>query len=114
QMRLKEYRKECARKIRRRILIGLLCGVAAIFAIAAVKILPLYAHAKKSIPSILEEMDEDTFRRTGDTKIYDSSGALIGQLGNERYQYVPYDKISTYIINGYIAEEDQDFLNHKG
>ena len=58
--------------------------------------------AVKKVSPELEEMDEDTFRRTGDTKIYDSSGALIGQLGNERYQYVPYDKISTYIINGVI------------
>lgn len=111
---LKMHRKQVRKKALKWTLIGVLAAIGVLVAVVVSMLFPMYKEAKESIPLILEDMDEDTFRRTGDTKIYDSEGTLIGQLGNERYEYVSIDNISDYILDGYVASEDADFYRHHG
>ena len=75
---------------------------------------PIYVDTKEKVFQITSEMDEGTFRRDGNTYVYDKDGAKIGKIGNENYSYVKSSDISTYIKNGYIAQEDKNFAVHHG
>ena len=75
---------------------------------------PKYKRIKKDAYTKLSNITEDTFKRKGNTEIYDIDGNLIGKYGNEKYKYVPYEDISKYVVNGYIAKEDKNFLYHRG
>lgn len=75
---------------------------------------PKYKRIKKEAYTKLSNITEDTFKRKGNTEIYDIDGNLIGKYGNEKYKYIPYEDISKYVVNGYIAKEDKNFLYHHG
>lgn len=78
------------------------------------KIRPIYMDYKAQMYEIIEDMGQGSFRRKGNTYIYDKDGAKIGKLGNEKYSYVESSKISDYIKKGYIAKEDRNFALHNG
>ena len=83
--------------------------------IAAYKFIhPIYVETKEKVFQITSEMDEGTFRRDGNTYVYDKNGVKIGKIGNENYSYVKSSDISAYIKNGYIAQEDKNFAVHHG
>lgn len=63
---------------------------------------------------LITDMDKGTFRRKGNTYIYDKDNRKIGKIGNEKYVYKESSKISDYIKNGYIAQEDRRFASHHG
>lgn len=63
---------------------------------------------------ILSDMDETTFKRAGNTVIYDTNENIIGKIGNEKYEYVNITDISDYVQKGYIAKEDKRFTSHHG
>lgn len=49
------------------------------------------------------------------TEIYDRNGVLLTTIhGEENREYIPYEKISPYLINATIAIEDDQFWQHKG
>lgn len=78
------------------------------------KIHPIYVDTQKNIYQILSSMNEGSFRREGNTYVFDKDGHKIGKIGNENYAYVESADISPYIKNGYIAQEDKNFATHHG
>lgn len=75
---------------------------------------PNFEETKKEVYQLISDMDKGTFRRKGNTYIYDAEDRKIGRLGNENYTYVESSHISDYIKNGYIAQEDRRFASHHG
>lgn len=82
--------------------------------IAYRKFMPIYKDTKQHIYEVITTMDTGSFRRLGNTYIYDKNGQEIGKLGNEKYDYVESSDISQYIKNAYIAQEDKNFATHPG
>ncbi|RMG83465.1 MAG: PBP1A family penicillin-binding protein, partial [Bacteroidetes bacterium] len=65
----------------------------------------------------LPDLDNFTERTiNSSSKIYDTTGEVILYDVHENIQrtYVPYEKISPYIINAFIAIEDKKFYEHPG
>ena len=85
-----------------------------VVAIIIAKFYPEYKSIKQNAYEKLSNMTEDSFKRAGNTEIYDKDGNIIGKYGNEKYEYISFQDISKYIVNGYIAKEDRNFLNHHG
>ena len=77
-------------------------------------IYPIYVETQKNILQIISGMNEGTFRREGNTYVYDKNKNKIGKIGNEHYSYVKAADISSYIKNGYVAQEDKKFATHHG
>ena len=75
---------------------------------------PGYKDIKKEVYEKLSNMNEDTFKRAGNTVVYDNKNNIIAQYGNEKYEYITYDKIGKNITNGYIAYEDKNYMVHPG
>ena len=110
KVKSKEKRKKLKRIIKIAILMTFVVIVCYLFKI----FYPEYKAIRKEVYDKLSNMNEDTFKRTGNTEIYDKNGNIIAQFGNEKYEYVTYDQISPYITNGYIAKEDKNFMVHNG
>lgn len=110
----KEIKKKKRKKIRRIIFMFLSLCLITVLAILIAKFYPKYKNIKQNAYEKLSNMTEDSFKRAGNTEIYDKDGNIIGKYGNEKYEYVPFQNISKYIVNGYIAKEDRNFLNHHG
>lgn len=108
----KEIKKR--KKIRRIIFLFLLLCLMTVLAILIAKFYPEYKNIKQNAYEKLSNMTEDSFKRAGNTEVYDKDGNIIGKYGNEKYEYISFQDISKYIVNGYIAKEDRNFLNHHG
>ncbi len=78
------------------------------------KVHPVYIETQERIYQILSDMDNGTFRREGNTYVFDKDENEIGKIGNENYAYVESSEISDFIKNGYIAQEDKHFATHHG
>lgn len=74
----------------------------------------MYLQARKAEYNALESMDKTTFKETGQTVIYDKTGAVITTLHNTGYKYVPINEISDALQKTYISSEDKEFLSHNG
>ncbi|NOZ88069.1 MAG: PBP1A family penicillin-binding protein [Deltaproteobacteria bacterium] len=48
------------------------------------------------------------------TIIYDETGRVIGQFGEERREIVPFEKVPKLLIQAFIASEDSSFYEHSG
>lgn len=110
----KEIKKKKRKKIRRIIFSFLSLCLITVVAIIIAKFYPEYKNIKQNAYEKLSNMTEDSFKRAGNTEIYDKDGNIIGKYGNEKYEYISFQDISKYIVNGYIAKEDRNFLNHHG
>ena len=110
----KEIKKKKRKKIRRIIFSFLSLCLITVTAIIIAKFYPEYKNIKQNAYEKLSNMTEDSFKRAGNTEIYDKDGNIIGKYGNEKYEYISFQDISKYIVNGYIAKEDRNFLNHHG
>lgn len=110
----KEIKKKKRKKIRRIIFSFLSLCLITVVAIIIAKFYPEYKSIKQNAYEKLSNMTEDSFKRAGNTEIYDKDGNIIGKYGNEKYEYISFQDISKYIVNGYIAKEDRNFLNHHG
>lgn len=62
----------------------------------------------------MSQIDTNTFMRLEDTLIYDSKGAKIAEINTSNYKYVNSANISSFIKDGYIAVEDNNFATHHG
>ncbi|MCD8109317.1 MAG: penicillin-binding protein [Clostridiales bacterium] len=111
---LRREKKKKRLKILRWVLTCIFIAAAAMAVILFARVYPEYKEYKAQANSLLMDMDADTFRRTGNTYIYDKDDALIGELGNEKYEYVSVTDVSEYVINGYVAREDKTFMEHNG
>lgn len=79
-----------------------------------IKIRPLVKEYKELTYEKLANIDEDTFARLENTKIYDKDNHLIGEINSGNYQYSKISEISKYVQDGYIAVEDHNFKSHNG
>lgn len=111
---LKLYRREKRRRKRHLIWLCVLVSVVIVCVFAYRAIKPIYVDTSNVVYDILSNMTSADFIREGDTIIYAADGEVIGEYGNEKYEYVPLADISDYITNGYIAKEDKNFKIHKG
>lgn len=64
--------------------------------------------------TIIEDTKVEDFSKPADTHIYDVDGQLIGTINSGHYEYAPYDTISPYMVQAYIAQEDRRFYKHNG
>lgn len=83
--------------------------------IGANKIEPLITQLNLIASDYLDDFQNvKVFNLTEDTKIYDNQNNLIGTLSKNNVINLSYEEIPSYIINGYIAVEDRNFLTHNG
>lgn len=106
--------KKTKKKKCRNIVLGIFIVLVILLVSLLICLLPTYKTYKTSAYDVLSTMNEDTFRRNGNTLIYDKNNELIGKIGYERYEYVDISEISNHITSGYIAVEDQNFASHAG
>lgn len=106
--------KERRRRIKRIILAAFMILFTSVLIYIFKTFYPEYKTIKEDVYIRLSDMNENTFKRKGNTEIYDKDNNLIAQYGNEKYEYITYDKISHYITDGYIAKEDRNFMIHNG
>lgn len=69
---------------------------------------------KEKAESIMSKTSKSDFSQPTDTRIYDSSGTLIGTINSGHYEYVPITEINESLQNAYIAQEDGRFYKHHG
>jgi penicillin-binding protein 1A len=69
---------------------------------------------KEKADSIMSKTSKTDFSQPTDTRIYDSSGNLIGTINSGHYEYVPISGISENLQNAYVAQEDRRFYKHHG
>ena len=78
------------------IVLSLLILFVAAGTIVIVKNYPKYEKTKQAVYNLISDMDKGTFRRKGNTYIYDKNNRKIGKIGNEKYIYKESSKISDY------------------
>ena len=76
-------------------------------AFLCVRIRPMVKEYKKIAYDKLANIDEDTFAKLENTKVYGKNGELIGEVNSGSYQYKKISEISKYVQDGYIAVEDK-------
>ena len=69
---------------------------------------------KEKADSIMSKTSKTDFSQPTDTRIYDSSGTLIGTINSGHYEYVPISEISENLQKAYVAQEDKRFYKHHG
>lgn len=69
---------------------------------------------KERADQIVAQSKREDFSQPSDTRIYDSSGQVIGIINTGHYEYVPITEISENLQNAYIAQEDKRFYKHNG
>ena len=69
---------------------------------------------KERADQIVAQSKREDFSQPSDTRIYDSSGQVIGIINTGHYEYVPITEISENLQNAYIAQEDKRFYQHHG
>jgi penicillin-binding protein 1A len=89
----------------------LIVGVTAFYII---RIRPMIKEYKKITYDKLANIDEDTFAKLENTKVYGKDGKLVGEVNSGSYQYKKISEISKYVQDGYIAIEDKNFKAHHG
>ncbi|MBK7537385.1 MAG: PBP1A family penicillin-binding protein [Myxococcales bacterium] len=96
------------RLLRLLVLLGLVSAAIGVASIAAV--FWVYGRDKR-LPDI-QKLADYTPKQV--TVILDSKGRRVGELFDERRTYVPYDKIPGFVVDCFIAAEDQAFWTHTG
>lgn len=102
--------------MRKRKIIGII-GLVLILVIVlfyVVRIRPMVKEYKKIAYDKLANIDEDTFAKLENTKVYGKNWELIGEVNSGSYQYKKISEISKYVQDGYIAVEDKNFKSHHG
>lgn len=72
-----------------------------------------YKEVNKDLPNAAQ-VSAKTFQTT---RIYDRNGTLLQEVDNPDFgwrSYVPYDKISPYLINATVSSEDSTFWTNEG
>ncbi len=90
------------------LLLGLVAGALGVASIAAV----FWVYGRdKALPDI-EKLSDYKPRQV--TAILDAKGQRIGELFEERRTFVPYKEIPQFVIDSFVAAEDQKFWTHTG
>lgn len=76
---------------------------------------PKFYSSMKEAKEVVEASTEDTFRQNLTTYIYDDKGNLLEELSpNGTKVYLTYDEIPEYVVNAFVAVEDNNFWDHPG
>ena len=87
------------------LLFGIVCGVA----------VGREVYSFKSVAEEkFQEIKPSLFGYTTNTIIYDANGEVISEMNEIVYEPVKIADVSEYVMEGYIAVEDQNFLTHHG
>lgn len=113
-MAVRLYKRQKHRRILWIVILSILALLVSISVFLFSRLWPIYQDMQDNVYEILADMNEDSFRRAGNTVIYDVNGEVLGRIGNEKYEYVDINHISDYIQRGYIAKEDRNFTTHGG
>ncbi len=60
------------------------------------------------------EFNEDALTMTQTTKIYDSQGIEIAELGTEKREIIKYNQLNEVLVDALVATEDSRFFQHNG
>ncbi len=95
---------------------GRLAAVAGVVGLSAVAVaglaLAIYAALLfKDLPGTAELAE---YRPPTSTRVYAWDGTLIGELGQERRIFVPYDQMPPTLVRAFLAAEDHKFFEHGG
>ena len=60
------------------------------------------------------EFNEEVLSMTQTTKIYDSAGVQIAELGTQKREIITYDQLNEALVDALIATEDSRFFQHNG
>ena len=60
------------------------------------------------------EFNEDVLTMTQTTKIYDSKGVEIAELGTEKREIITYSQLNEALVDALVATEDSRFFQHNG
>lgn len=80
------------------------------FMVALIAGAALFAHYVQSAPKLTEK----SLTTTTSSKIYDSAGQLIADLGTEKRENATTAEIPTDLVNAIVAIEDHRFFEHRG
>ena len=75
---------------------------------------PTIKDIQENVFNRMSSISTDTFRLDTDTIIYDAGNSVISEINANNYMYVSIDNVSKYVIDGYIAVEDRNFMSHNG
>lgn len=60
------------------------------------------------------EFDEDALSMTQTTKVFDSKGVEIAELGTQKREIIKYEQLNEVLVDALIATEDSRFFQHNG
>lgn len=85
-----------------------------LFLLGAIGVLGVTAWFFNYVVENSPEFNEDALTMSQSTKIYDSSGVEIAELGVEKREIIKYDDLNESVIDALIATEDSRFFQHNG
>ncbi len=71
----------------------------------------IYLHYSRDLPKIQSIRD---YKPIIATDIYDRNGEIIYRLYNQKRRLFDIEKLPDYVINAFLAAEDNEFFKHKG
>lgn len=85
-------------------------GLLTFFVIGVIAGGGLFAYYVSSVP----KLTENKLQSTNSSKIYDSNGSLIADLGSEKRESASTDEIPIILVNAITSIEDKRFFTHRG
>lgn len=85
-------------------------GLLTFFVICVIAGGGLFAYYVSSVP----KLTENKLQSTNSSKIYDTNGSLIADLGSEKRESASTDEIPTTLVNAITSIEDKRFFTHRG
>ncbi len=73
----------------------------------------MYVYTNNKINDV-KSIDVELYDLNASSKIYDTSGKLISELGVEKRDIVQFDDVSPNLIHAVVATEDAKFFKHSG
>jgi penicillin-binding protein 1A len=95
---------------------GRFAAIAGVIALSGVAVagLALAIYAALLFKDLPSTADLAEYRPPTSTRVYAWDGTLIGELGQERRIFTPYDQIPPVVVRAFLAAEDHKFFEHGG
>ena len=89
-------------------------SIAILFLLAAIAAVGGVAWFLNYVVEHAPEFDEDALSMTQTTKVYDSKGVEIAELGTQKREIIKYEQLNEVLVDALIATEDARFFQHNG
>ena len=95
---------------------GRWAAIAAIAALSAIAVAGVSAaiYAALLFHSLPDAGELADYRPPTSTRVYAYDGALIGEIGQQKRVFTPYDQIPPMLVRAFLAAEDRKFFEHGG